>query len=169
MSNRTECRCRLCQVGCKTMPGYLAPDDLYQIPLDKVCASDGALVIHQGVPMRIPTIVPKQKSNGECVFFENGLCSIHDHSPYGCRSVSACQPDTQRQRDESNLVLFSIVQKIASGGLYWVLSQLLPRAKPLRERRQAFEVLFKTEQRKARKSEAAYERDRNRKRKAVQS
>ena len=98
---RTECACDSCVAGCKHMPGMLAPDDHERIPKElgidaddnawrkkHFRASPGALVLIQGKPVRIPTIVPAQtgeNEEGPCVFLDkDNLCTIHKFAPYGC-------------------------------------------------------------------------------------
>jgi len=46
-------------------------------------ASDGALVVYQGTPMRIPTIVPALTETG-CVFLQDARCTIWEYAPAGC-------------------------------------------------------------------------------------
>src|SRR5216684_4213268 len=85
---RTKCDCEECTHNCKHMPGYLIPDDVERIMnapnavirsnLDRLAASPGALVSKNGVPFRIPTIVPARKEDGSCIFLtKDNKCSIH--------------------------------------------------------------------------------------------
>lgn len=95
---RTECGCNRCSTGCKTMPGALAPDDYWLIAhyldvpdhelqdfiTNHFCASTGSAAVIMGKRTIIPTIVPKQKEDGSCVFFKDGKCSVHTVAPFGC-------------------------------------------------------------------------------------
>lgn len=96
---RTRCDCPPCSEHCRHMPGALAPGDLQMIRDylnaeigltaaevdDYFSASPGALVIYQGAPRRIGTIVPRRRPSGECVFLmADGRCRIHPAAPFGC-------------------------------------------------------------------------------------
>jgi len=96
-SERTFCACKKCQAGCRSLPGYLVPDDLPNFDKKDLAQSEGAVVIYEGERMNIPTIVPKTNERGECVFFESGRCTVHDHSPFGCRMFSVCDESDDRE------------------------------------------------------------------------
>lgn len=75
--------------------GCLIPADLGRmIPKDadpfrwaeeNLLASPGALVMKDGEFFRIPTLVPAIQADGACInLTEEGLCSIHENSPFGC-------------------------------------------------------------------------------------
>lgn len=102
---RTKCNCKNCSIFCKIMPGYLVPDDIVNMvnnlffPVYETIesfleemfrASPGALVIKDRNLIRINTIVPSRNKNGYCYFLEeDGKCSIHEYSPWGCRMVDS--------------------------------------------------------------------------------
>lgn len=96
---RTHCACELCKIPCNYMPGFLAPDDLlYLAPtleglaacekwaLEHLTASPGALVLHNGEPKYINTLVPSRKPKDLACHWltDDGKCSVHEHSPFGC-------------------------------------------------------------------------------------
>lgn len=96
---RHKCRCWECQVFCLHMPGMLIPGDVDRIMCaidvpdgefeqwveSTFCASRGALVIADGQPVRIPTIVPQQKPDGSCVLLDGAnRCMVHAVAPFGC-------------------------------------------------------------------------------------
>lgn len=100
---RTTCACAACCIGCKTCPGPLIPGDLERIaahrgltdPLEikrfakqHFCASEGGkyvtIVNGQQFVGDVPTVTPQQRPDGSCVFLEEGRCSIHPVSPFGC-------------------------------------------------------------------------------------
>lgn len=100
---RTYCDCPECKLACKTMPGSLAPGDAKKIAefmhreLDNKFletyfdASDGTVVMTPDGPMIVPTIVPKQRADGSCVFLTADCrCSVHRVAPYGCRNFTVC-------------------------------------------------------------------------------
>src|SRR5688500_18711311 len=103
---RSKCDCAGCVACCKAMPGMLIPGDAERIestrpklfPSEYLVASAGALVVYRGKPMRIPTIVPAQKPDGSCVFFDDqDRCTIHGVAPYGCSHF-----DTHQSRSGSD-------------------------------------------------------------------
>jgi Fe-S-cluster containining protein len=104
---RTECACTDCVAHCRHIPGYLISADVERIgqhlgyknivefALKYLLASPGATVMHAGRIFRIPTLVPRRKADGTCVFLENNRCRIHKLSPYGCSFFDAHQSHTE--------------------------------------------------------------------------
>ena len=105
---RNYCDCGKCKAGCKAMPGMLAPGDLKAIArhmkvpdtddhwlVNNFVASEGAKVKLGPTVRNIPTITPRQESDGRCVFLDDDdRCSIHKVSPFGCRTFRICnEPD----------------------------------------------------------------------------
>jgi len=140
--NRTECNCDQCQVGCRTMPGYLDVSDLENIPIEHLARSAGATVMdhESGETFSIPTIVPKQQANGHCVFYRDGLCDVHEHAPFGCRMYSACDDSDSTQIGLP--VLQEIARDRAYDGPYAQAITMLPLARPLEQRRAAYRDAF---------------------------
>ena len=159
---RTTCDCDGCQIGCRTMPGMCAPGDIERIAATRspfmreawieehFVASEGAKVgrlnDRGGIDVfQIPTITPAQRPNGECVFYENGRCSIHAVSPIGCALV-----DVHQSKEEGDAVVHPALAEIAADGqadgpyrrLWQHLKALGRVARPLAERRAAFQRLF---------------------------
>jgi Fe-S-cluster containining protein len=105
--NRTHCDCPECALNCQYIPGYLLPTDLprlatfhgaeldpnfnwqhqdthfHQFILQNLLASPGALVLKNGKPCRIRTIVPARNVGG-CKLLDGKLCTIHSVAPFGC-------------------------------------------------------------------------------------
>jgi Fe-S-cluster containining protein len=95
---RTVCGCHDCTLNCHHLPGYLIPADLERMhrhlaPGEDLAAwahryllaSPGALVLRQGQPCRIPTLVPARRTDGACIFLtDTNQCAIHAVSPFGC-------------------------------------------------------------------------------------
>lgn len=111
---RTTCACSICIENCKHIPGYLIPDDVERIgrhlgytnigefAFDYLLASPGATVMHGGRIFQIPTLVPKRKEDGCCVFLEgDNRCRIHAVAPFGCSFFDHAQPDEEAQRRSS--------------------------------------------------------------------
>ena len=107
--NRTTCACKDCVACCKRQPGPLISGDMERIAkhlgldIESVKqlfkASAGSLIgIRGGGIMRIPTITPKQKEDGSCIFLdERDRCRIHPVAPFGCAYF-----DTHMSRDEGD-------------------------------------------------------------------
>ena len=139
---RTVCDCDVCQAGCRTMPGYLVPEDLPFFDVKDLRRSEGATVVVRGRLLDIPTLVPTQKENGECVFYQNGKCSVHEHAPYGCRMFSTCSShldpqDQQKRYHGIELCLTDMNQN----GEYSRLAQTIEKALPRTERLMAYRIL----------------------------
>lgn len=108
---RTECACDECTHNCRVIPGYLIPDDIERISrhlgyinlvrfaFENLAASPGATVMSggDGRIFRIPTLVPQRQANRACKFLQNGNCTIHTVSPYGCALF-----DVHQSRAEAN-------------------------------------------------------------------
>lgn len=159
---RTTCDCAGCTAGCRTMPGSLIPGDLERIArhcgqegnhewiVAHFLSSEGARVAkqikYQGTPRMIefsvPTIVPAQKENGDCVFLDaEGHCSIHPVAPFGC-----AYHDVHLTREEADpRSHYAVEQQIEShrnNGSYSAWCQVLATAgsvaPPLNQRKAAY-------------------------------
>ena len=110
---RTECGCRTCRRNCMFIPGYLIPADLDRMipagadPLiwaeSNLLASPGALVLQDGQPFRIPTLVPATKADGSCIHFRQRKCQIWEVSPFGCAFFD-CGPERDPHLSDKGLV-----------------------------------------------------------------
>lgn len=102
---RTRCDCNKCKEYCTVMPGFLVPEDLANLCRHTgfenspeefaekfLAASPGALVMYNGEPFRIRTLVPKTKPDGDCIFFHDDKCVVHEVSPFGCSMFGARPP-----------------------------------------------------------------------------
>jgi Fe-S-cluster containining protein len=128
------------------MPGYLIPSDLKHVPTDKLARSEGAVAIHKGQLISLPTIVPQQRADGCCVFFKQGLCEIHEHSPWGCRRFNTCEPSTLKVENDRQQGLRRVMADLEKNGPYAQLWRELPEAKPRNERKKHFEALISKEE-----------------------
>lgn len=139
---RTICSCESCVSHCKLLPGYLIPQDLERIArylgnknivtfaIENLLASQGAIVMKDGRPFRIPTLVPKRKANGSCTFLdENNLCRIHAVSPFGCAMFEANQSSEEADM-RSSRGLYEIARCWAnpSTHLYTIIWRMLDGA-----------------------------------------
>lgn len=114
--DRSECSCEMCRAACRHMPGMLIPGDIDRIAecLDTTPSEDfiaknfrastGMKALCQGNTVVIPTIVPAQKPNGECVFYSNGKCTVHKASPFGCSHFRVCDNSEEGVRESGGRV-----------------------------------------------------------------
>lgn len=127
---RTICSCELCAINCRFIPGYLLPEDLDNIPTflgysdmfefaqKNLLASPGALVLKNGKPCRIPTLVPA-RNNGWCRFFDGWLCTIHPVAPFGCAFFDAHQdPNVSSAISAKGLTIIAKLWKEGGRALY---------------------------------------------------
>lgn len=138
---RTVCSCEECIDHCKYLPGYLIPADLERIArflgfrnivtfaIEHLLASSGATVMQAGRIFRIPTLVPRRKADGTCVFLdENNRCRIHAVSPFGCSFFDSHQSGEEadmrsgfglyeiaRLWSNPNIHSYTIIWKILNG------------------------------------------------------
>lgn len=117
---RSVCDCKKCQAGCETAPAACGPGDIDKIAeywgvnrqsllVNNFELSEGAIVRTPAGDMKVPGIVPQRKStNGSCIFFANGKCTIHPVSPYGCRNFRICEDEskleTQREMNYRSIL-----------------------------------------------------------------
>jgi len=137
---RTQCDCSDCALNCKHLPGYLVPADVKRIArhlgytnlcgfaFDNLLASPGATVMNaEGRMFQIPTLVPRRKPDGSCVFLDaNDRCAIHRVSPFGCSFFDAHQPDAEANRRSGRGLQDVAREWLASGrSAYAMLWKLL--------------------------------------------
>jgi hypothetical protein len=140
------------------MPGTLHPDDLPKIAeyleeklngefLKKYfVASDGPQVVVAGpqgnYTVNVPTLVPKIVHS--CIFFQNGKCSIHRVSPFGCAYTDSHMDQAEGHRRSMWLVK-EIAQAHNEHSQYTRSIEFLVRndrvAAPLQERKEAMAKL----------------------------
>ena len=155
------------------MPGSLVPGDLERIEeftgnigngdfvMENFRVSDGAkvgvLVGGKLIPVSIPSLVPAQRPDGRCVFLtDDGKCSIHPVSPFGCSHVDTHMDQVEGDRR----VQWCVQSQVAGhkrGERYTQLCILLdevglnaPRAA---KRRAAFEAEFEATMQKEQRGE----------------
>jgi hypothetical protein len=116
------------------MPGYLIPGDVERIAaaqgqelseewlLDTFMHSAGASVLGMGpsgIPqlVQIPTIVPKDRG-GKCVLLtDDGKCSVHGSSPFGCSYFDThMSAEVGAPRSEAGVM--AVASDLATGGGY---------------------------------------------------
>lgn len=140
---RTECACSTCVNNCRHLPGYLIPADLERISrylgyksivkfaFDCLLASPGATVARfDGSIFRIPTLVPRRKADGSCIFLgEGNRCTIHGVSPFGCSFFDCKQtPEETNRRSVRGLQEIAQCWVYASRYIYPMVWRLLDMA-----------------------------------------
>lgn len=108
---RTTCDCKLCQVACTLLPGYLVPSDLEKLPQGNLLewakehlrASPGFKVAStekrfEGITIRVGTLVPARVSSGACHWYVGGRCEVHAVSPFGCAYFDEHQSDAEADK-----------------------------------------------------------------------
>jgi hypothetical protein len=112
---RTVCACPTDVAFCTRWPGHLIPGDLAPLanaaavaglivePADLdawLAPSSGAVVMtHQGTLARVPTLVPRRRPSGRCLFLDrDDRCRVHAAAPFGCAYFDAHLPTTVGDR-----------------------------------------------------------------------
>ena len=95
------CDCHECQALCRHEPGWFLPGEVERsaahlhITVDEFCRQFcEELNIDQTVVLA-PKFVSKQRA---CIFYEEGLCRIHEVKPHECRKVFGCEPKRRHKR-----------------------------------------------------------------------
>lgn len=114
-----DCSCVVCQSACEAMfgkPGRFLPDELEKAAalknlsvqefFNKYCGVEGPLFDHEDVFFWITPAITAMTPGaeypayprGQCVFYKDGKCDIHDAKPYECRETLCCAElrDTER-------------------------------------------------------------------------
>jgi Fe-S-cluster containining protein len=123
---RTSCSCDKCRACCEHAPGRLIPEDIEHFEAKDLRASDGSVVLTPSGPLQVPTIIPAVQENGHCIFYQNGLCAVHEHSPFGCAAVDP-HMDERRALRRSQASLKAILDDVQNDGPY---HKLWMRLKP---------------------------------------
>jgi len=112
------------------VPGALVPSDLDRLipsgddPIrwaeEHLLASPGFRLLNErgGILVQIPTLVPKRQENGYCHWLQNGLCSIHENSPFGCAFVSQCQQSPEQAESRNIAARLARERAFQGGDLY---------------------------------------------------
>ena len=149
---RSFCDCDQCKAVCHSKPGELAPGDIDRISgflgvevtpefiSKNFRAADGINTVRKGEEVSIPTIVPAQRPNGDCVFFAQGKCTIHPVSPFGCSRFNACNTTHEGIAESEEKVLAAAMACANSVDYVLTWGHLYQRglnAPPLAERGEA--------------------------------
>ena len=99
MSN--DCSCDICKSACEHKPGWFMPGEVEKvaehlgIPLQELfdtklgvdwwAADDNIFVLAPATTSMNTGEEYPANPKGQCIFYENGLCSIHTVKPFECR------------------------------------------------------------------------------------
>jgi Fe-S-cluster containining protein len=110
----SECSCKACQQACQYKPGWFAPGEAEVVAAAKGLTLkelfDRELMVdwfeNHDAPIFVlsPAIVGASPGEefpvnpkGQCVYYENGRCSIHAVKPFEC-AKSMCTDESERAR-----------------------------------------------------------------------
>lgn len=117
------CSCTACKHGCKMGSGFLAADDFE--PLARAMSVSIAELKKKYLERRMlfnkeawrPKLIRKKHPTtgkkvpyGACIFYKNGMCSVHDAKPLECKLAMPCKPYGEEQTTWfmlNNLIDFS--------------------------------------------------------------
>lgn len=125
---RTSCSCRKCSVWCEHIPGYLVPSDLDRLipsgedPLiwaeQNLLASPGLQIKTPQFTVSIPSLVPRRQQNGHCQWLQDGHCTVHENSPFGCAFLSQCSQSNAHGQKITNAGRAARAEAFQKDGLY---------------------------------------------------
>lgn len=119
--------------------------DLPEVLAENFVSGDGAKCMRRTDDgsvevFSIPTITPRQRADGTCVFLDDaGLCKIHSVSPLGCACVDSHMSRANSGDKIVHDALYEICQDKEYQRQWYALHEAGLRARPTRERRDAFE------------------------------
>lgn len=125
--SRTTCGCEFCKVYCRHMPGSLAVPDL-----ERLCPKGQDVFAWAEQHLRAitdkpyPTLVPRRQENGQCHWFFEGGCVVHQAAPYSCAFFDSHMSDEEAAR-RSEASVASRRADAAEQGLYFRVWQHLQR------------------------------------------
>lgn len=100
---RKACSCDTCQSWCQHVPGWFKPGEaekaaeLKGMSLQEFFkqyltvdywAGDTIFVLRPATVTEAPGEIAPANPLGQCIFYKNGLCEIHDAKPHECATVS---------------------------------------------------------------------------------
>jgi Fe-S-cluster containining protein len=138
------------------MPGMCASGDVEAIAkylgqdmptvlADNFVAGDGAKCMRRDEAGKlevfsIPTITPRQKPDGACVFLDQaGQCKVHPVSPLGCACVDSHMSRANGGDKIVHDALYEICQDETYQRQWYALDAAGLQARPTKERRADFE------------------------------
>ena len=99
--DKKSCQCEECKMACKNKPGWFMPNQIPKLlkffnvkKISELWKHGFAIDWWEGEPttyILAPNIIGNENKkypedpHGECVFFVNGKCKIHDVKPFECK------------------------------------------------------------------------------------
>lgn len=96
--------------------------NVVEFAFQNLLASPGAIVMQAGRVFQIPTLVPRRKPDGSCIFLdENDRCRIHEVSPFGCFSMDTevLTPEGWTTRESLSLGTMVLTFNTATEEMEW--------------------------------------------------
>jgi hypothetical protein len=116
---RTTCGCEYCKVYCRHMPGSLAVPDLERLcPQGQDVFAWAEQHLRAIITKPYPTLVPARQQNGECHWFFQEGCAVHEAAPYSCAFFDAHMSEEEAAR-RSEASVQSRKEDAAAQGLYF--------------------------------------------------
>ena len=118
---RTRCGCAFCQAPCRHVPGSLDPADL-----SRLCPSGQDVFRWAEEHLRaltdkaVPTLVPVRQANGQCHWYFDGRCAVHEQAPYSCAFFDCHMSAAEvSRRTEATSSQARVREDAAADGLYF--------------------------------------------------
>lgn len=123
--DRTRCGCEMCRIPCKHVPGALDPEDL-----PRMCPENHDIFSWAEEHLRAltnkpyPTLVPARQANGSCHWHFDGLCAVHDVSPFGCAFFDSHMSYEEAEKRREATIASRLKDKDKKGLYYQVWQHL---------------------------------------------
>jgi len=117
MNEKVECTCDICKQACKHKPGWFLPKEAEKAAEYLKMTLPKFFNTYLGVDwwegddemettfILAPALVGKKAGSeypgnpkGRCVFFNDGLCDIHQVKPFECAQMSCTESDSGRHQ-----------------------------------------------------------------------
>ncbi len=116
-----DCKCDICTSACQKRPGWFAPGEVAKAAVLKgmteqeffdkyICVDyfandeNSIFVLAPGTTRATPGQEYPFNPHGQCVFFKNGLCDIHDAKPNECRFYDHATPNDVCMENRNGIV-----------------------------------------------------------------
>ncbi len=122
---RTTCACAFCQAPCRHLPGSLDVEDLARLcPPDQDLFSWAEQHLRALPEKPFLTLVPARQANGQCHWFVDGRCAVHEAAPYGCAFYDLHMSEAEAERRSAATIQARRADEARKGLYYQVWRQL---------------------------------------------
>ena len=113
---KTECKCDSCKSACQFKPGWFIPGEVKKaakfmklsekeffdkyLGIDFWVGEDEIFVLAPATLSMSPGEVYPYNPKGQCIFFKDGLCEIHEVKPFECRELNCNDLNVTESRHE---------------------------------------------------------------------